>query len=236
MIMAVRFLTPLLIAVLTGSCGSSPSGQSASAGGESAPAKAAVRAEKPTPPVTDTRAAIAAFGDSLSAGYGLDPGDSYPSDLQKLIDQAGYRYRVVNMGVSGDTTTDGVTRMPDVLALHAEIVILEFGGNDGLRGQPVTTTRANLASMIEGLQKAGSTVVLAGITLPRNYGPDYIRQFDAVFVDLAKEYRLTRIPFLLEGVGGVPSLTQPDGLHPTAQGAAIVAKTVMKYVQPLLKK
>src|SRR5579862_6662799 len=122
-----------------------------------------------------------------------------------------------------------------VVALHPEIVILEFGGNDGLRGQPVSATRDNLAAMIESLQKAGSTVVLAGITLPRNYGPDYIKQFDAVFIDLANKYKLSRIPFLLEGVGGNPTFTQPDGLHPTAEGSAIVARTVMKYLEPLLK-
>jgi acyl-CoA thioesterase-1 len=140
------------------------------------------------------------------------------------------------MGNNGDTTTDGTVRLPDVIALHPQIVILEFGANDGLRGQRVSGTRDNLAAMIEGLQKAGSTVVLAGMTLPRNYGPDYIKQFDAVFPDLAAKYKLTRIPFILDGVGGNPALTQPDGLHPTAEGAAIVAKTVMKYLEPLLKR
>ena len=179
---------------------------------------------------------IATFGDSISAGYGLDPGDSYPGNLQRLLDSGGYNYHVVNMGVSGDTTTDGLTRLPDVLALHPEIVILEFGANDGLRGQPAASTRANLEAMIEGLRNAGPNVVLAGMTLPRNYGPDYIRQFDSVFPELAAKYKLTRIPFLLEGVGGNPSLTQPDGLHPTAEGCAIVARTVLQYLKPILRK
>jgi acyl-CoA thioesterase-1 len=140
------------------------------------------------------------------------------------------------MGVSGDTTSDGVERLPTILALHPAIVILEFGANDGLRGQPVASMKQNLALMIESLQKAGARVVLAGMTLPRNYGPEYIRSFEAIYVDLANQYRLVRIPFFLDGVGGHADLTQSDGLHPTARGAEIVAHTVLKYVEPLLAK
>jgi acyl-CoA thioesterase-1 len=167
---------------------------------------------------------------------GLDAGQSYPDDLQRLIDAAGFRYRVVNLGVSGDTTTDGVERLPSVLALKPAIVILEFGGNDGLRGQPVEAAKQNLAQMIEALRPGGARVVLAGMTLPRNYGPDYIGSFDRMYVELAKQYGLVRIPFILEGVGGVASLTQPDGIHPTAEGARIVARNAMKYLQPILKR
>ena len=126
--------------------------------------------------------------------------------------------------------------MPEVLALHPAIVILEFGGNDGLRGLPVSTTKANLAQMIEGLQKGGAKVLLAGMTLPRNYGAEYIASFDKVYVDLAEQYKVARIPFLLEGVGGVPRLMQSDGIHPTGQGNAIVAKTVFRYLEPMLAK
>ncbi len=187
-------------------------------------------------PSADARPVIAAFGDSLSFGQGLDPGRPYPDVLQRLIDSAGYRYRMVNMGVSGDTTSDGVERLPSVLALHPAIVILEFGANDGLRGQPVSSVKANLAVIIEALQKAGVRVVLAGMTLPRNYGPEYIQSFDRLYVDLADRYKLVRIPFFLDGVGGHADLTQPDGLHPTARGTEIVAHTVMKYLQPLLAK
>jgi acyl-CoA thioesterase-1 len=179
---------------------------------------------------------IAAFGDSLSAGLGLDAARSYPGVLQRLIDAAGYEYQVVNMGVSGDTTSDGVERLPTILALHPAIVILEFGANDGLRGQPVASMKQNLALMIESLQKAGARVVLAGMTLPRNYGPEYIRAFEAIYVDLANQYRLVRIPFFLDGVGGHADLTQSDGLHPTARGTEIVAHTVLKYLAPLLAK
>jgi len=187
-------------------------------------------------PAADTRPVIAAFGDSLSAGFGVEPGKSFPDDLQRLIDAAGFRYRVVNLGVSGDTTTDGVERLPSVLAVHPAIVILEFGGNDGLRGLPVTAARKNFAQMIETLQKAHIQILLAGMTLPRNYGPEYIHSFEQIYIDLAKQYKLARVPFLLEGVGGHPELTQPDGIHPTAEGAVIVARTVMKYLQPMLRQ
>jgi acyl-CoA thioesterase I len=189
----------------------------------------------PSSVTKDTRPLIVAFGDSLSAGFGLDPGQSYPDDLQRLVDASGYPYRVMNMGVSGDTTTDGVERLPSVLSIRPAIVVLEFGGNDGLRGQPVASAKQNMANMIEALRKNGAQVVIAGMTLPRNYGPEYIHSFEQMYVELGNQYHLVRIPFLLDGVGGVASLTQPDGLHPTAKGAQIVAVTVMKYLKPLLK-
>jgi acyl-CoA thioesterase-1 len=211
---------------------------------ESKPDRSSQAATSPPAPVAsepandpnDTRPIIAAFGDSISAGFGVDPGKSYPDDLQKLIDAAGYKYRVVNMGVSGDTTTDALERLPMVLAIHPEIVILEFGGNDGLRGLPVASAKKNLEAVIQTLQAAHIKVLLAGMTLPRNYGPDYIKSFDEMYVDVARKYTLSRIPFVLEGVGGHPDLTQPDGIHPTAQGAVIVAQNVMKYLQSLLTR
>ena len=184
----------------------------------------------------DSRPAVVAFGDSLSAGFGADPGKSYPDFLQKEIDRRGYRYHVVNAGISGDTTTDGLERVGTVTALKPVIVIVEFGGNDGLRGLPVTTTRANLEQIIAALQKAGAKVVLAGMTLPPNYGPDYIRSFEAVYHDLAKNYRVPLIPFLLRGVGGHADLMQRDGIHPTGEGNRIVAQNVMQTLEPLLRK
>ena len=184
----------------------------------------------------DSRPAVVAFGDSLSAGFGADPGKSYPDFLQKEIDRRGYRYHVVNAGISGDTTTDGLERVGTVTALKPVIVIVEFGGNDGLRGLPVTTTRANLEQIIVTLQKAGAKVVLAGMTLPPNYGPDYIHSFEAVYQDLAKNYRVPLIPFLLRGVGGHADLMQRDGIHPTGEGNRIVAQNVMQTLEPLLRK
>jgi acyl-CoA thioesterase I len=229
MIMAVSFkLMPVAAAaVLLAGCGNNANVPAPVA---AAPTPAP-RVEKPDP-----RPVIAAFGDSISAGFGLDTGQSFPDDLQRLIDAQGFQYRVVNLGVSGDTTTDGVERLPSVLAVKPAIVILEFGGNDGLRGQPVSGAKQNLTQMVEALRGGGASVVLAGMTLPRNYGPEYIQSFEQMYVDVAKKYSLVRIPFLLEGVGGVASLMQPDGIHPTVEGAKIVAGTTMRYLEPLLEK
>lgn len=187
-------------------------------------------------PVADTRPVIVAFGDSLTAGFGVDSGLSYPDFLQKDLDQRGLHWRVVNEGVSGDTTTDGLNRVPEALSYKPSIVILEFGGNDGLRGLPLEITRANLDEMIRELQKGGVRVVLAGMTLPPNYGPEYIRPFEKIYADLANQYKTPRIRFLLEGVGGNPQLMQRDGLHATAEGNAIVAKNVLKTLEPLLAR
>src|SRR3954451_25128451 len=166
----------------------------------------------------DDRPAIVCFGDSLTAGAGLDPSQSYPEVLQKELDARGQRYRVVNAGVSGDTTQDGLARVAMVLAEKPAVVVLEFGANDGLRGQPVATTAANLKQIIEELQKGGAKVVLAGMTLPPNYGAEYIRKFEAMYKDLAAQYRLPLIPFFLEGVGGNAPFMQQDELHPNAAG------------------
>jgi acyl-CoA thioesterase I len=188
------------------------------------------------PPSTheDTRPVIVAFGDSLSAGYGAEPGKSFPDFLQKDLDAAGLRWRVLNAGVSGNTTTDGLDRISEVLASKPRVTILEFGGNDGLRGLPLDTTRSNLAQMIQTLEAARSKVLIAGMTLPPNYGGDYITQFGQIYVDLAKKFSLPRIPFLLSDVVFKPGMMQQDGIHPTAQGNQIVAQTVMRYLKPLL--
>jgi acyl-CoA thioesterase I len=182
------------------------------------------------------RPRIVCFGDSLTAGYGLDPGESYPDLLQRELDRRGYRYRVVNRGVSGDTTQDGLSRLGPVIAEHPQIVILEFGANDGLRGLPVSVAETHLARLIEELRKAAAQVVLAGITLPPNYGPEYVTRFDAMYTNLAKHYQLPLLPFLLEGVATKPNLMQQDGLHPTAAGTRIVVQNVLHTLQPLLRK
>jgi acyl-CoA thioesterase I len=179
---------------------------------------------------------IVSFGNSLTAGYGLDPGESYPDLLQRELDRRGYHYRVVNRGVSGDTTQDALARLSSVIAEHPQIVILEFGANDGLRGLPVSITEMHLARLIEELRKAGAKVILAGITLPPNYGPDYVTRFDAMYTSLAKRYQLPLIPFLLEGVATRPNLMQQDGLHPNAAGTRIVVQNVLKALLPLLRK
>lgn len=179
---------------------------------------------------------IVTFGDSLSAGYGAEPGKSFPDFLQKDLDSAGLHWHVLNAGVSGNTTTDGLDRIQEVLARKPRITILEFGGNDGLRGLPLDTTRANLAEMIQTLEAAGSKVLIAGMTLPPNYGGDYITKFGQIYVDLAKKYNLARIPFLLSDVVFKPGMMQQDGIHPTAEGNQIVAQTVMRYLKPMLPR
>ena len=169
------------------------------------PEPSPVTAPAPPPVSTisnDTRPAIVAFGDSLTAGYGADQGNSYPDYLQKLLDTRNFQYRVVNMGISGNTTKDGVDRLKDVLAVKPELVIVEFGGNDGLRGLPISSTRENLDTIVRELKQNNIPVVLAGITLPPNYGPVYVDQFNKTYVEISEKYKVPMMPFLLKGVFG----------------------------------
>ncbi len=186
------------------------------------------------PQKADTRPVIVAFGDSLTAGHGVDPGQSYPDCLQRELDRRGYAYRVVNAGISGDTTTGGLVRVSEVTGLRPVIVILELGANDGLRGIPVSASQANLDQIIVALKKGGAEVVLAGMTLPPNYGPDYIRSFERMFTTLAAKHKLPLIPFLLAGVAGTTRYMQNDGMHPNAEGCRLVAANVLKTLEPLL--
>lgn len=179
---------------------------------------------------------IACFGDSLTAGLGIESTASYPADLQRLLDTAGYHYRVVNEGISGDTTKDGLERIPRILADKPQIVVLEFGGNDGLRGLPVSLAQQNIAAMIRRLQRSGAKVALAGISLPPQYGTDYIARFDSMYPALSEQFHVPLLPFILQNVYGVDGDIQQDGVHPTAQGAKQVATNVEKLIQPMLKK
>jgi acyl-CoA thioesterase-1 len=184
---------------------------------------------------TDTRKTLVVFGDSLSAGYGLAPGQSYPDDLQRKIDAKGYAWRVVNLGISGDTTSGGLARVNTGVALKPALVLLELGGNDGLRGLPLTMTRQNMEQMIVAFQRVGARVVLAGMTLPPNYGPDYIHGFETIYRGLAAKYKLPLIPFLLQDIATRDMrYFQRDGVHPTADGAQIVADTVLRTLKPML--
>ena len=180
---------------------------------------------------------IVCFGDSLTAGYGIDdPANAYPADLQRNLIAEGFHYRVANLGVSGETTKDGLARINRVIARHPEIVVLEFGGNDGLRGVPTEETQANLTAMVRQLQAAGITVALAGITLPPQYGPYYVGRFNAMYPALAAKFHTPLLPMLLVHVYDVPGSMQQDGVHPTAQGARQVAANVEQLIKPLLKK
>jgi acyl-CoA thioesterase-1 len=185
---------------------------------------------------SDPRPIIACFGDSLTAGHGTDAGQSYPDYLQADLDSRGYHYRVVNEGISGNTTKDGVDRLDHILSLHPAVVIVEFGGNDGLRGLPIADTRANLDKIVATLKSSRTKVALAGITLPPNYGPDYIHQFDTTYTLLASKYHVPLLPFLLKGVFGVPGMMQEDMTHATASGNKIVAQNILPLITPLLRK
>ena len=182
------------------------------------------------------RPLIVCFGDSLTAGYGTDPGNAYPDFLQADLDSEGYSYHVINQGVSGDTTKDGVNRLSEVLALKPAVVVVEFGGNDGLRGVPVTDSRGNLDNIIRTLKSSGAKVLIAGISLPPNYGAAYIKDFDATYTVLAKRYNAPLLPFLLQNVYGVPGMMQADETHATSAGNRVVAQNVLPFLTPLLKK
>ena len=179
---------------------------------------------------------IVAFGNSLTAGLGVAPTESYPAQLQRTLDAAGYAYRVVNAGVSGDTTAGGVRRVSWVLTSKPAIVILELGANDGLRGLSLQETKANLEKIIQQFQQASVTVVLAGMKLPPNYGQEYTDGFEALYRTIAKQYRLTLIPFFLDGVAGSSSLNQADGIHPTGEGYRLIVEKVFPVLEPLLKR
>jgi acyl-CoA thioesterase I len=195
-------------------------------------------ASKPAPQSdnNDKRPVLVCFGDSLTAGLGTGPGQSYPDYLQGDLDKLGYHYRVDNEGISGNTTKDGVERLPEILALHPQVAVVEFGGNDGLRGLRIEDTRANLDTIMKTLKNAGIKVALAGITLPPDYGEDYIQQFDDTYAVLAKKYHVPMLPFLLKDVYGVPGMMQRDQTHATAKGNVIVAQNVVPLVLPLLNK
>ena len=178
---------------------------------------------------------IVAFGDSLTAGLGLPVEQAYPSRLQDRIESAGYRARVVNAGVSGETTAGGLRRIDWSLEGDVEILILALGGNDGLRGLPVEQMRDNLAGMIDAARESGARVLLAGMEAPPNFGADYADRFRGAFGQLAAEHDVVFVPFLLEGVAGVAGLNQADGIHPNAAGADRVAAHVWSALEPMLR-
>ena len=179
---------------------------------------------------------LVCFGDSITAGRGLAEGQSFPDALQRQLDAQGYHYKVNNQGTSGATSKDAVASLPSVLRLHPEAVIVEFGGNDGLRGLPLDQTRRNLDQVLTTLEGAHIKILLAGITLPPNYGADYIKSFDEVFRGLALKHHVAFVPMIYKDLIHVPGTIQEDGIHPTAKGSEIIAKTLLPALKPLLKK
>ncbi len=182
------------------------------------------------------RPVLVCFGDSITAGLGLQTGQSFPDALERDLNKLGYRYKVDNQGTSGATTKDAVASLNSILLLRPDAVIVEFGGNDGLRGLPLDQTRRNLDQVLTTLEKAHIKILLAGITLPPNYGPDYIESFDQVFRDLAAKHHVAFVPMIYKDLVHVPGTIQPDGIHPTAKGSEIIAQTLLPALKPLLKK
>lgn len=178
---------------------------------------------------------IVAFGNSLTAGLGVSPEETYPAQLQRQLDAAGIHFRVVNAGVSGDTTAGGLRRIAWLLKSKPRIVIIELGGNDGLRGLSLEETSNNLERIIQQFREASVTVVLAGMKLPPNYGAEYTKGFESIYQSLAKKYRLVLIRFFLQGVAGSPSMNQADGIHPTGEGYRIIAENVFVTIRPLIE-
>jgi acyl-CoA thioesterase-1 len=189
-------------------------------------AGASARAQEPV---------ILAFGDSLTAGFGVRPEEAYPALLQARLRASGYPHRVVNGGVSGDTTAGGLRRLDWALKVQPAVVILELGANDGLRGQPLAHIQGNLEQLVRRFQAAGAQVLLAGMRLPPNYGA-YAQQFERVYGQVAKRTGVVLMPFFLDGVGGDHRLNQLDGIHPTVEGYRRVVERLWPHLEPLLQR
>ncbi|HEX9705339.1 MAG TPA: arylesterase [Gemmatimonadales bacterium] len=202
-------------------------------GGEPAARAAADTANVPS---ADERPAVLFFGTSLTAGLGLEPEEAYPALIQLKLDSAGLPFRAVNAGVSGETSAAGLRRIDWLLRQPVRVLVLELGANDALRGQDLVRAKRNLQEIIDRTRAryAGVRIVVAGMQAPPNLGGRYTREFRELFVDLARDNTAALIPFLLEGVAGVPNLNQADGIHPTAEGTRIVADNVWRVLKPIL--
>ena len=185
-------------------------------------------------PAADAAPRILALGDSLTAGFGLSREQAFPVRLQARLAAQGVATTVINGGVSGDTTADGLARLDWALADHPDIVLVELGANDALRGIDPKLTYANLDKVVARLKASGARVMLLGMLAPANWGRDYQRDFDAIYPKLAEKYQVPLYPFFLEGVATDPALNQPDGLHPNAQGVEIIADKIAPYVARLI--
>lgn len=229
-------LSGLSVTLLLGCHRTAPTGSHANGTPTETPTSNTERETQTPPPAAANRPIIVAFGDSLTAGYGTNAGESYPDYLQRDLNARGYHYSVVNAGISGNTTKDGLLRVSKVIALHPAIAIVAFGGNDGLRGIPIRDTEMNLKTIVSELQDAHIQVILGGITLPPNYGRAYISEFNEIYTKLAKQYRVPLLPFMLKDVYGVPGAMQNDGIHASGKGNKQVAKNFLPLLLPLLHK
>ncbi|HKL91542.1 MAG TPA: arylesterase [Allomuricauda sp.] len=184
----------------------------------------------------DSNKKILFFGDSLTAGYGLEISQAFPALIQQKIDSLGLDYTVINAGLSGETTASGKNRLAWVLEDDIDIIIIELGANDGLRGVPLTETESNLKSMVNTVQSKlpNANIIVAGMKIPPNMGPEYTSKFESIFPELAASENVKLIPFLLENVAGMPELNQGDGIHPTIEGQKLVANNVWEVLKPML--
>jgi acyl-CoA thioesterase-1 len=187
-------------------------------------------------PTSVAAGVIAVLGDSLTAGFGVAKDEAFPALLQARLQREGYDYRVVNAGVSGDTSAGGLRRVDWILKAKPDLVVVALGGNDGLRGQSPAALRVNLESIITRLRGAGAQVLLAGMRMPPNYGAEYTKEFAAVFPEVARRTGVAFMPFLLDGVAAQPRLLQPDGIHPSAAGHQIIADRLWPHLRPLLRR
>lgn len=178
------------------------------------------------------------FGDSITAGYGIDKSNAFPALIQQKIDSLGWDFKVVNAGLSGETSAGGLRRVDWIMRQDFEVFVLELGGNDGLRGIDLASTKQNLKEIIEKVRnkRPDAEIILTGMQVPPNLGPDYTEQFKSMYPEIAKEKNVKLIPFLLEDVGGNPDLNQGDGIHPTAEGHKIIAETVWEELKPILQE
>ncbi|TPG66780.1 arylesterase [Hymenobacter nivis] len=221
-------LVAALLALGLGACNSNAPADKTPAAAAGAPAAA---------PVPDTKKRILFFGNSLTAGLGVDPEEAFPALIGQKIDSAKLGYETINAGLSGETTAGGRSRVGWVLRQPVAVFVLELGGNDGLRGLPLSATRENLQGIIDTVRRRspGAQIVLAGMQIPPNLGQSYAADFKQLYQDIAAKNQVALIPFLLVGVGGDPQLNQKDGIHPTPAGHRIVARTVWHTLQPLLR-
>jgi acyl-CoA thioesterase-1 len=228
----LRLVVPALLVCV--SC-AQPDARSAPATSEAAaPASTSPAPVDPAPVSNAPR--IVFLGDSLTAGYGLEKHESVPSLIQKRLREHGYPYEVVNAGVSGDTSAGGLSRLDWSLEGDVQILVVELGGNDGLRGLPVAGLKQNLSEIITRAKTRGISVVLTGMEAPPNFGQAYTSEFRDVYRQLARALDVTFVPFYLEGVAGIPSLNIADGIHPNAEGSRIIEKTMWAVLEPLLEK
>ncbi|MGH9372562.1 MAG: arylesterase [Vicinamibacterales bacterium] len=225
-------LSVVLLACVSEACSDRSARETSEPGAAPAPEVAPATPADPDGPPARPR--IVAYGDSLTAGLGLLEQEAYPAVVQRKIDEAGYQFEVVNAGLSGDTSAGGVRRLDWALEGDVRVLIVAFGGNDGLRGLPVSQLKENLSSIIRKARDRGAVVILAGMEAPPNFGQDYATAFRQAFRDVALEERVLFIPFLLKDVAGTSELNQGDGIHPNQQGAQVIAGTVWTVLEPLL--